>query len=573
MRLRLPAAIALALLAVGPAAQARHSAAPAVVAYPSSQTLVAGAPLPAGGRGSITLAAARGDHEHAWLVVRAGGEPISASIERGSLGDVGADIEWGHYVAFGARRVPDALLRWDGSPRAPEEASQALFLRVFVPRSTAPGTYTGAVKVTVAGETTTVPLTVRVHAVTLPLPGSAGSLHTSFHVNPQSYVNAVARVHGLGSNDARRAANASLFRFLAAYGIAPASWGFGEPRSAAGYASSGKWWLDSAGVMTSQVPREPGFGTMRIPVSSNRTAQNHWIAGLNPAQPETWCDYLKAVREFWAQRDWLTGTLQYLYAQDEPGAEGQRLVARQSKVVHECWPGSRTLMTGNPERANAFLWDGKSGDDVDIWTVLVRRHYGRFTVPREQAANRSRAREFQTAIARVRDRAQVWSYTYTGVAGTPGFTAAEPLSNPRMLMLWNALEAQQGFLYGQGTTNYGSSNPLVSVDRNGEFVLFYPGAAEPIPSARLEQVRDGIEDWAVLALVRQRWGVGAVRSILGKEGLFSASAGRVALACRLGCELKSETKFSWPTWSRDASTPRRIEAAHATALARASAAG
>ena len=89
------------------------------------------------------------------------------------------------------------------------------------------------------------------------------------------------------------------------------------------------------------------------------------------------------------------------------------------------------------------------------------------------------------------------------------FTAAEPLSNPRMLMLWNALEAQDGFLYGQGTTNYGSSNPLVSVDRNGEFVLFYPGAAEPIPSARLEQVRDGIEDWAVLALVRQRWGAGA----------------------------------------------------------------
>ncbi len=30
--------------------------------------------------------------------------------------------------------------------------------------------------------------------------------------------------------------------------------------------------------------------------------------------------------------------------------------------------------------------------------------------------------------------------TYTGTPGTPGLAATEPLTNPRMLMLWNALE-------------------------------------------------------------------------------------------------------------------------------------
>ena len=38
-------------------------------------------------------------------------------------------------------------------------------------------------------------------------------------------------------------------------------------------------------------------------------------------------------------------------------------------------------MTGNPSKANAFLWDGKGGDDLDIWTVLSRRYYGTWTSP------------------------------------------------------------------------------------------------------------------------------------------------------------------------------------------------
>ena len=87
-----------------------------------------------------------------------------------------------------------------------------------------------------------------------------------------------------------------------------------------------------------------------------------------------------------------------------------------------------------------------------------------------------------------------------------------------------------------------------------------------MPSARLEQIRDGIEDWAIFNMVRERRGADDVRAILGKAGLFSASRARVRLACNLGCEPKSATKFAWPLWSRDASTPRRIEAAKLAAL-------
>ena len=67
-----------------------------------------------------------------------------------------------------------------------------------------------------------------------------------------------------------------------------------------GYANSAKWWLDSATNMRDAVGAGP-FAAMRIPISSNRTSSGHWIAGLSPSEPERWCDYLRAVRGFWAE--------------------------------------------------------------------------------------------------------------------------------------------------------------------------------------------------------------------------------------------------------------------------------
>jgi hypothetical protein len=96
--------------------------------------------------------------------------------------------------------------------------------------------------------------------------------------------------------------------------------------------------------------------------------------------------------------------------------------------------------------------------------------------------------------------------------------------------------------------------------------LVYPGRYTPIPSARLEQIRDGIEDWALYEIVRRRSGAGAVRRILGDAGLFSASAAGVKLGCTIGCELKTSTPFAWPVWSHDGSTAARIERAKLQAL-------
>jgi hypothetical protein len=548
------------------AAAVLATAAPAqagVVAYRSSQPIPPSGALRGGAR-SISLNTGIGEREGAWIVVT-GSQRVARSIDAGTLGPIAVETDFGHFVSFSGKLVPDALLPWDGKPRATERPNQPLYVRVTVPADARPGSYSGTITVYADGRPTAVPLTVRVFPVVLPRAGSAqGNMLTSFHISPETYVDKADQLYRFDDNEQRSAANRALFAWLGGYRISPASWGFGEPKSSSGYAPSRKWWLDSAGNMTRQVDAGP-FAAMRVPISSNR--QRRPIAGVSPTAPETWCSYLQSIRGFWGSHGWLDSAVPYVYSLDEPGLEGQRLVARQAKITHACFPGGKQLLTGNPSAKNTFLWDNRAGDDVDIWAVLLRRWYGQFTVPAQQR-QASRSRQKLRYIGAVRRRGKaVWSYTYSGVAGTPGFRAVEPLYNPRMYLLWNALEGSDGVLYGQGTTNYSTVvNPLDSVDRGGEFVLFYPGRLAPIPSARLEQIRDGLEDAAILNIVRRKHGAGAVRGILGTTGLFSASTKRVQLACNVGCELAGPRTYSWPRWSHDATTPRRIDDAKLRAL-------
>jgi hypothetical protein len=544
------------------AASAPADGSAAVVVYPSSQSITASGRLPHGGRRELVYNAAIGEREGALLVVRAA-RRIVVAVEKPTTGDLSVRLFFAHFVVAGKRLMPDALEPWDGSTRGAEEANQPVLVQVEVPYGTLPGSYVGALTVTADGRATRVPLRVQVFPMTLPRPGTRiGNLLTSFYVSPQSYVSKADKLYDFKTHEQRIGANRSLFALLGSYRISPGSWGFAEPRGPRGYRSSPKWWRDSAANFVGQLRSTPGFSAMRIPISNNHTSERNYIAGLSPFEPETWCGYLRRVRTFWARHDALRpDSIPYLYGLDEPGSAGQRVVARQATALHRCFPEGRQLMTGNPSRTNAYLRDGKAGNDLDIWTVLSRRYYGRLA-----RAGRNRARGALKMINKVRARGKmVWSYTYTGTPGTPGFAATEPLSNPRLFMLWNALEGMDGVLYGQGTTSYSKANPFESIG-TGESVLLYPGRSGPIASARLEQIRDGIEDWAIFNKVRERRGPAEVRAILGRAGLFSSTRARVLLGCTLGCELRSRTKFAWPRWSHNASTPRRIEAAKLAAL-------
>ena len=570
-RLLLAALPCLVLGAAGAAAGVATASTPGVVTYPASQSIPRSGALPSGAGRAVTLNEPIGGDD-AGLVVVSGARSVSAAVDTSKLGSMRVQLRFWHFVRFGSSLVPDALLPWDGGAHATEQQNQPLSVEVSVPYGTAPGAYTGSVRVTADGRKVVVPLTVTVYAVQLPRPGQVnGSLLTLFNVGPQSYLARAIDLFHYTADTQIRAANDSLFAFLSAYRISPDNWGYGTPSSASGYVSSTAWWKDSAGNMTRQL-QVGQFPTLWIPLSNNRAAPGHYLAGVSPLAPESWCGYLGTIRKFWSSRGWLQGgAIPYIYPYDEPGDTHTSLLARQATALHRCFPGANMLTTATPDAATARLWDGKGADDVDIWAAVDWRYYGVFTPPAKQKHG-SREHRYLDVINQARAQGKrIFAYTYYGVPGFPSFRATEPLANPRMFVLWTALEGIDGILYGDGMTTYrASGDPLSSVDNGGEGVLLYPGNGGPIPSARLEQIRSGIEDWEIFSIVRKRLGASKVGEILGAHGLFSADKSGVKLACTVGCDLKGSPPQAWPRWSHDASTPARIEAARLDALKLAS---
>jgi hypothetical protein len=562
----------VALVGAGAAAGRIGARAPSVLTYPSAQTIPAEGRLPGGAGHSISLNEPVGGDDAAVVVV-SNATLVAMSVDARQLAPIGVQMRFRHFVRFGAQLVPDALLPWNGSPRRTEQQNQPLSIEVSIPYGTKPGTYRGSVTVTADSSQVVLPLAITVYGVQLPQPGDVkGSLLTVFGVGPQAYVNRVIELYHYTSARQIRAANDSLFAFLAAYRLSPDSWGYGIPQTPAGYARSRAWWKDSAGNMIRQL-RAGRFPNLWIPVSNNRAPARDYVAGLSPYAPESWCGYLGRVRRFWMQQGWLAnGEVPYVYAYDEPGGTHTSLLARQATVVHRCFPGAQLLTTATPDASTRRLWDGKGADDVDIWAPVDWRYYGRFTNPEQQPYG-SREHMYLHAIDTARALGKrIFAFTYHGAPGFPSFRATEPLADPRTFVLWTALEGIDGILYGEGLTTYGSpGNPLAGdVQDGGDSLLIYPGNGTPIASARIEQIRAGIEDWEIFAAVRARFGAAKVREILGAYGLFSADRNGVKLACTVGCDLKGVPPQAWPRWSHDWSTAGRIEAARRAALKLAS---
>jgi Glycoside hydrolase 123, catalytic domain/Glycoside hydrolase 123 N-terminal domain len=559
-------AAVLAALMLGVGSGAAHGTQARVGVYPSGTSFTAIGVAPPNAGASVSLAMPIGAVDDAVILVR-GAQQVSAptaSIDPA----LEMHLLFAHYVSVSGKLVPDALEPWNGVQRSTEEKNQPIWVQIAVPQGTAPGTYAGSVTLVADGTHTVIPITVSVANVTIPSPGEvSGSVLTAFNASAQSYGNEVNKLYGIPADQSLP----GFFSFLASYRISPNNWGYGNPNSKSGYTSHGGWPYDKVARMTEAVGKPRQFSSMWIPISNNRSTPHERVAGISPYAPSTWCSYLEAVRGFWKNHGWLPGAYPYLYGMDEPGPTNDKVVRRQAAVAHRCWPGSHVLVTANPKPSNRFLWNGGK-DDVDDFAVLESRYYGEYTNPRPYAQGQRRATMFLRSINEARKRGkQIWTYTYESPAHTtPGFAATEPAADPRMFVDWAALEGITGLLRGQGMTSYEpGSNPLDTINRaDGDFVLIYPGRGAPIASARLEELREGIEDWEILNIVRQKDGSKEVVKLLSR--LFSTTATGAKLACFMGCPIKSSTGYSWPLFARGAMTAPKIAQMRAKALAAAS---
>ena len=512
-------AVGLVALGIAGAAAGRIGAtSPAVVTFPAAQTIPRSGRLPAGAGHALVLNEPVGGDE-AGLVVVSNARQVGVAVDTRRLGPIGVHIRFAHFVRFGSALVPDALVPWDGSPHRAEQQNQPVSIDVSVPYGTKPGAYKGSVAVTADAKRVVLPMTITVYGVALPKLGQvSGSLLTTFAVGPQSYVGRAISLFHYTSPDQIRAANDSLFSFLSAYRIAPDNWGYGtagplglrpEQRVVEGLGRE-HGQTDAGRPVPDAV--DPAFDQPRDAGQLHRRPQ--------PLQPEKWCTYLKDIKQYWTLHGWLqAGAIPYAYPYDEPGDSHTSLLARQATALHRCFSGAEDADDGDAGHVHGAPL-GRQGRGR-------RRHLGcrRLALLRDlhvagEEKFGNRAHRYLKSIDQARARGKrIFAYTYYGVPGFPSFSVVEPLSNPRMFVLWTALEDIDGVLYGQGTTTYGApGDPLTKTnDARGEAMLIYPGDGAPIPSARLEQIRSGIEDWEIFAVVRRRFGAAKVRQILGRS--------------------------------------------------------
>jgi hypothetical protein len=333
------------------------------------------------------------------------------------------------------------------------------------------------------------------------------------------------------------------------------------------------------------------FTTMRLPLGTQRAPTSR--TGVSPREPQGWKDYLNDnVLPFWRAHGWLDRALAWGW--DEPGAVSSRqFAAPQACAAHAA--RVTYLTTGAPARRiaarrvtipwgqgtrsftipahggdNSFLWDDQGCDDVDVWAVLSRRFYGSFATPVEQAAHVDVARELRPAIRAARARgASIWSFTYEAGLGSPGYAATEPATDARVFGLWNALEGTDGTLYADGMVSYGGLDPYQRLTQQGQHVLIYPArssADDPVPSLRLENLRDGIEDADLARMVVAQRGRPALLAILAREHIFSIRGNRLLLGCTSGCDFITGTKYAWPRYRRGAGTAAALERVHTALL-------
>ena len=276
--------------------------------------------------------------------------------------------------------------------------------------------------------------------------------------------------------------------------------------------------------------RPPGFSALRIPISSNRTSARNTSRASSPRSPArgaaTSATCTRSGRSTTCSVRTRCRTSSASTSRGSPASGSSRAGGGRPSLL--------------PRRPAAHDREPLAGERVPLGRQGRRRprHLDRPLAPLlrqvDVAGARAGGQEPGARLPPVdrQGRARgkmVWAYTYTGTRGTPGFAATEPLSNPRMLMLWTRARGPRWRPLRAGHDELQKRRTRSRRSGPARSVLLYPGPSARWPSARLEQIRDGIEDWAIYNMVRVRRGADDVRAILGEAGLFSAgAAGRTA---------------------------------------------
>jgi hypothetical protein len=465
----------------------------------------------------------------------------------------------------GDGRIPDPLIPFI-DPYTPGRAvgapfnvsaglNQPVWLDVFIPASTVPGSYTGSIIVT-AGQQTPVIVPVSLTVWNLILP-DMNSLTTYFGM----HVNAIIDYHsgtsacGSGScwldwNTRSRTIVKRYEELLHTHRAAtwqnfipepqgnsctpPSSWA--EYDAALQPYIDGTYWSD--GVPSSWIPT-PFSPGVNWGLETCSQAQYTALAGA-------WAAHLKS-------KGWFSKALAYAY--DEPPASAYPTIAQHSSWMQAGDPGwkAHIMDTTSPRPSNIAVLNPALG----IYTVALSGY--------DHWAHDSSLPASQVPYGRgnwptlFSQGIQLWFYESNAQSAPyPTFAANTLLGYEPRIMMWGSwYEKATGFLLWD-TTAWTPALPWgtnVAWGKSGDGVLVYPGNHDgllgpvgsppevaidgPIPSYRLKMVRAGLQDWALFRLAEQK-GLSAlaraqVDTVYGQLG-----------GCQWqGCPAKVNGQFFW----------------------------
>ena len=486
---------------------------PAVWTESSMRRVLPSSEPPPDAGAAIRLDLARGESGSAQVLLRAAGGAVR-DVRLETEGLMRADgrarlepdsIEW-HQVGFvrvGETKHPYKRARtlppgWYPDPLLPVSAfdlqpdfTQPVWVTVSVPRDAPPGEYAGALRIRAPGcESMSVPLRVRVHAAVL-APG-AGRFRTSFDLLggflEQHYGKPVPR---------------PVYRrygeYLLRHRLNPDDFSRNDPPDLDDLRHFAGLGLNSFCVINLAKHRGES-------IRGGLNSPPEWYTEASWSELERRVDPLiRALKADRALRD-----KAYVHGFDERDidthGDAMRLFFGR---VKDRW-GLPTLTTSHVPTDPAVLRDLR----VDWLCPIFAQYVYSYDYDK---AERARAAGFK-----------IWSYiSLEPYAPFPNWRLDSPLMEARTIG-WQAFhQKMDGFLYWGLNVWHGAHNdrivdpargggPLLDFSitcpdashdwLHGDGVLLYPGADGPIGSMRLANIRDGLQDYELLAMLRDRSG-------------------------------------------------------------------